>query len=62
MSIKKVWIAEGCIACGVCETNAPEVFSIPDTAVVKKGINYNDYESDIRDTAQICPVGVINYE
>ena len=30
MAIKKVWIEEGCISCGMSETNCPEVFKIDD--------------------------------
>jgi ferredoxin len=28
MSIKRVWIEEGCIVCNACETTCPEVFHV----------------------------------
>ena len=28
--MKKVWIEPGCIACGACQFNAPEVFEVTD--------------------------------
>jgi ferredoxin len=62
MSIKKVWIEEGCISCGVCEACAPDVFEMKDTALVKKGVNFDEYESDIKEASQSCPVEVIKYE
>jgi ferredoxin len=63
MAIKKVWIEEGCIACGVCEATAPEVFEMDEeTAVVKEGVNYSEYEDEILEAAENCPVEVIIYE
>ena len=63
MAITKVWIEEGCIACGVCEASAPEVFEMDEeTAVVKEGVNFNEYEDQIIDAAEQCPVEVIKYE
>jgi ferredoxin len=62
MGITKVWIEAGCISCGVCEACAPEVFEIKDIAFVKKGINFNEYDSDIKEASQSCPVEVIKYE
>ena len=63
MAITKVWIEEGCIACGVCEATAPEVFEMNDeTAVVKEGVNYSEYEDQIIDAVEQCPVEVIKYE
>lgn len=34
MAIKKVWIEEGCTACGICEDICPEVFKLKDEATV----------------------------
>ena len=63
MAITKVWIEEGCIVCGVCEATAPDVFEMSeDSAVVKKGVNFNEYEESIVDAADQCPVEVIKYE
>ncbi len=62
MAIKKVWIEEGCISCGVCEATAPEVFEMPELAEIKAGVNFNEYEDEIKDAAENCPVEVIKYE
>lgn len=59
MAITKVEILEGCISCGVCESICPEVFEMPDTARVKSGVNYNQYEEKIKEAADACPVSVI---
>jgi len=63
MAITKVWIEEGCIACGVCEATAPDIFEMDEeTAVVKEGVNFNEHEEQIIEAAENCPVEVINYE
>lgn len=62
MAIKKVWIEDGCTACGLCEEICPEVFEQDDMAVVKEGVNYSDYEEGIKEAADSCPVEVIKYE
>ncbi|MGE5341192.1 MAG: ferredoxin [Candidatus Omnitrophota bacterium] len=62
MAISKVWIIEGCIACGVCEACDPDVFEIQDFATVKEGVNYDEHEAGIKEAAQSCPVEVIKYE
>jgi len=61
MAIKRVWIEEDCTACGVCADISPEVFKMEDLAVVIEGVNYSDYEDDIKDAADSCPVEVIKY-
>jgi ferredoxin len=61
MAIKKVWIEEGCTACGLCEELCPEVFKVEDVATVIEGVNYADYEEKIKEAAESCPVEVINY-
>lgn len=30
MDITKVWMEEGCIACGLCESTCPKVFRVDD--------------------------------
>lgn len=62
MALKKVTIEEGCIACGLCSETCPEVFEMDDLATVKKGVNYSDYEEQIKEVAESCPVEVIKYE
>lgn len=62
MAISKVWIEEGCTACGLCQDTCPEVFVVEDQARVIDGINYSDFESQIKESAESCPVEVIKYE
>ena len=63
MAIKKVWIEEGCTLCGLCEDIAPEVFEMGDeTSVVKEGVDLNQYEDQIKEAAESCPAGVIQFE
>jgi ferredoxin len=54
----KVTILEGCIACGVCESLVPEVFTVLETSVVNlSGIA--GQEDGCREAAEVCPVSVI---
>jgi ferredoxin len=62
MAITKVWIAEGCISCGLCAITCPQVFDMPDLGAVKTGINFNDFEDLIKKAAIECPAEVIKYE
>jgi ferredoxin len=65
MAIKKVWLDESeneCISCGVCELTCPEVFEVPDRMIVKKGVNFNDFETAILDAVESCPSAVIKFE
>ncbi len=62
MAIKKVWIEEGCTSCGLCEGTCPEVFEMPDEAVVISGVDYSAFEDEIREAADSCPVEVIRFE
>jgi ferredoxin len=62
MAITKVWIEDGCTACGLCEDICPEVFEMEDLAEVKEGVNFADYESEIEESAEGCPVEVIKFE
>jgi ferredoxin len=61
MAIKKVWIEDGCTACGMCESICPEVFLVEDLAIIVEGVNYQDYEKLIKEAADSCPVEVIKY-
>jgi ferredoxin len=62
MAIKKVWVEEGCTSCGLCVDICPEVFKMEDTATVIEGVNYDDYEAQIKDAAENCPAEVIKFE
>lgn len=62
MAITKVWIEEGCTACGLCEEICPEVFRLDDEATVIAGVDYSNYEEQIKEAADSCPVEVIKYE
>jgi ferredoxin len=65
MAIKRVWIEEGCISCGMSEMNCPEVFKVDDeqgSSTVIEGVDYSLYEADIKEAAEACPVEVIKYE
>ena len=65
--VRKVWIAEGCIACNLCEDLVPEVFEVPagSTSRPRKGHERHltgDVEMDdrIREARESCPVEVIH--
>jgi ferredoxin len=62
MSITSVWIEEGCIACGSCEQICPQVFVVTDRSRIIEGVNFGDYEAQIKEAAECCPVEVIRYE
>jgi ferredoxin len=61
MAITKVWIEEGCTACGLCSDLCPEVFVLQDLATVNEGANFSAYEGMIREAAENCPSEVIKY-
>lgn len=61
MAITKVWIEDGCTSCGLCEDTCPEVFEMPDEAIVIAGVNYSDYEDEIKESVESCPAEVIKY-
>jgi ferredoxin len=65
MPITKVWIEDGCICCGMSSDTCPEVFEIPDDHdinVVKENVDFSQYEEEIKEAANGCPVDVIKYE
>lgn len=62
MALKKVWIEEGCIACGLCSDICPEVFTLEDIAVVNPGVDFSAYEDKIKESAEGCPTEVIKYD
>ncbi len=62
MAIKKVWIEEGCTSCGMCESICPDIFEMPDEAVVQNDVNFEENEDIIKEAAESCPVEIIKYE
>ena len=64
MSITKVWIEDGCISCGMSSATCPEVFEIPDDNfnIVKENVDFSQFEEEIKEAADGCPVDVIKYE
>jgi ferredoxin len=62
MPVNKVWIIEGCIACGLCSDICPDVFELEDVATVKNNVNYSEFENEIMEAAEGCPTEVIKYE
>jgi ferredoxin len=61
MAISKIWIEEGCTACGLCEEICPEVFKMKDVATVIEDANYAGFEEKIKEAAESCPVEVIRF-
>jgi ferredoxin len=65
MAITRVWIAPGCINCGLSENTCPEIFSTnPEdgSAEVVEGMDCSLFEEEIKQAADECPVSVIHYE
>ena len=62
MAIKRVWIEEGCIACGLAEGICPEVFTVVDANTVIEGADLSHFEDKIKEAVEQCPVDVIKYE
>ena len=65
MAIKKVWLDESaseCISCGAFEGVCDAVFSVPEKMKVNEGVDYSQYEEDIKNAAEGCPAQVIKYE
>lgn len=61
MGIVKVWIEDGCTSCGMCEDICPEVFEVPDEAIVKQGVQYSEFEDEIKEAAESCPEEIIKF-
>jgi ferredoxin len=56
-----ITIVPGCIACGVCESLCPEVFTVVEDSEANND-NVPGHEQNCRDAAQACPVSVIKIE
>jgi len=63
MGIRKVWIVEeDCSGDAICEDTCPEVFEVNDIAKIKKGVDLDEYEEEIKEAAEECPTECIEYE
>ncbi len=68
MTLRKVWIDEGCISCNLCEDLVAEIFQVPagETSQVRKGyeklLKEPGMEERIQEAADSCPVEVIRVE
>ncbi|MBK8980165.1 MAG: ferredoxin [Planctomycetes bacterium] len=64
--IRRVWIQEGCISCGLCQDLCAEVFLVDDglDCVVRADApaHFVAKDDEIREAARDCPVEVIHYE
>lgn len=61
-TIGRVWIADGCIVCNLCEETCPEVFEVNEkTCVVRASAPhyYQGASARIAQAAEECPVEVI---
>ena len=47
MAITRVWIEEGCIACGLSAESCPEVFELKVGNTVIEGVDYSGLEEKI---------------
>lgn len=69
MSIKKLWIEEGCISCNQCEDTCPEIFAVE---IGGESTVAGDWrtrltatpalEDSAKQAARDCPVEVIQIE
>ena len=64
MEITKVWIEEGCTACGLCQDICPDVFGADDNgeAFIKENCDVLANEQEIKEATESCPVEIIKYE
>jgi ferredoxin len=64
MEITKVWIEEGCTACGICQDTCPDVFGADSNgeAFIKANYDVLANEQEIKEAAESCPVEIIKYE
>lgn len=60
--MKKITIAPGCIGCGLCESIAPEVFTVNNISRLKDHVDVEKYEEKILTAVKSCPVQVISYQ
>ena len=64
MKITRVWLDESqqdCTMCGLCKTNCPDVFDVPEKMIVKGDADLAQVKN-IEKAAAECPVNVIAIE
>ena len=59
MTITNITIDDGCTVCGLCEQICPDVFEMGEIAKVLRGVDYDQYEDQIKEAVDSCPVSVI---
>lgn len=68
MTIRRIWIEEGCISCNLCEDLAPEVFEVPAGSESKLKKRYErelerpDIQEKVQEAVDSCPVEVIQID
>ncbi|HIE26485.1 TPA: ferredoxin [Candidatus Poribacteria bacterium] len=62
MAIKVTIDADLCASSAVCEAICPEVFEVDEYAQVKEGVDFDEYEEQIREAADSCPTQAIIVE
>jgi len=62
MAIKKVWVTDDCIACGMSESICPEVFEVHNKSAVKEEVDFSAHENRIKEAVKNCPMQAIKYE
>ena len=57
----KVTVVEGCISCGLCTEEYPDLFQMDDEGIARpvNELVLPDREADARQAAEDCPVDVI---
>ncbi len=59
----KVTVNEDCIGCGLCESTAADVFAINDDGVAEVIVDdAADFEDDVQEAIDNCPVSAIEAE
>ena len=46
MAVKTVWIEDGCILCGACESECPDVFLVTDSCIIKGAVREDGLEDE----------------
>ena len=62
-TIMKVTVNEECIGCGLCESTASDVFEINDDGVAEVIVDdASDFEDEVQEAVDNCPVSAIETE